>query len=152
MSISIVNWLKLVLGLRDRGQGIRESGAFLIGTGKKVKRVVFYDDLDPSVSDSGIIQFDGKGREKLERILESSKQIVLADIHTHPFSDTQQSLSDMENPMVRLKGHIAFIAPNYGHFPLFNVKSLSAYFYVGNFQWKNLDGPEFPLKIEWLWV
>ncbi|MEQ8552321.1 MAG: Mov34/MPN/PAD-1 family protein [Cyclobacteriaceae bacterium] len=150
MRISIYNWVKLVLGLRSRGQNIRESGAFLIGNSEKVDEIIFYDEIDPNVASTGIIHFDGKQRIKFEDRLQSAGKMILADFHTHPGNSSEQSRSDRENPMVRIKGHLAFIAPYYGHFPIYKPKACSAYYYQGNFEWKRLAGREFPLKVKLL--
>lgn len=150
MKIGLALWLKLLLGLRFRGKGVRESGAFLIGVNKQVKDVIFYDDLDSHALDSGIIEFRGSGHLKLWDILRERKMEILADIHTHPGFNTQQSYSDQTHPMVRIKGHIAFIAPNYGRFPFYKMRLCSAYLYLGDFQWQPLRDSAFPLKFSLL--
>jgi proteasome lid subunit RPN8/RPN11 len=78
-------WHSLIKGLRRKSQGIRESGAFLLGKigGNKVKLFVFYDNLDPECLDSCIISFDGAGFVPLWKMCEKKQLQVLADVHTH---------------------------------------------------------------------
>ncbi|RYU94652.1 hypothetical protein [Emticicia agri] len=150
MRISFYKWLYLTIGLRKRGQGIRESGAFLIGKigSTKISKIIFYDELDPNVFKSGIIEFDGLGHGKLAEMLKDFKGEVLADIHTHPIGfSTKQSDSDKAHPMVRLKGHVAFIAPDYALNKFLMPKGCSAYLYEGSYKWRTLDNRDFPLKI-----
>lgn len=150
MKISIIKWLTLTWGLRKKGERKRESGAFLISKNgsDKISKIVFYDELDPNAFKSGIIVFDGKYYSKLDKILQDFDGIVIADIHTHPIScSTQQSDSDKNHPMCRLKGHIAFIAPNYASNLLLMPKDCGAYLYEGSFQWKTLVNESFPLNI-----
>lgn len=148
VSISVFLWLKLIVGLRNRGEGKRESGGFLLGKpGKKrVVKVVFYDQFDDSVSDSGIIQF--KGGATFFEFLANQKLEVLADIHSHPTINTQQSDSDKEHPMIRLIGHIAIIAPNYARDLIIFPKDCSAYKYLGKFEWEKFDVSMFPIHLK----
>lgn len=147
ISISIGLWFKLMKGLRRRGEGIRESGGFLLcNPGKnKVVKIVFYDQFDKSVSESGIIQF--KGAATFFEYLAEEKLEVLADIHTHPTQNTRQSDSDMKHPMVRIKGHIAIIAPNYAKDLFISPKQCSVYEYMGNFDWEKFQISKFPIHL-----
>jgi proteasome lid subunit RPN8/RPN11 len=123
-------------GLKRRSEGIRESGGFLLGglAGNKVQEIVFYDQFDIHVSDSGIIQF--KGANVFYQYLAKNDLQVLADIHTHPYKDTIQSESDKTHPMIRIKGHIAIIAPYYAQRLWTLPKNCSFYKYQGNFKWE----------------
>lgn len=147
-SISVFLWFKLIAGLGKRGQGTRESGGFLMGKPekRKVVKVVFYDQFDENVSDSGIIKF--KGGAVFFEYLANEKLEVLADIHSHPTSDTRQSDSDKEHPMIRLKGHIAIIAPNYAKNLFIFPKDCSVYGYLGNFEWKKFGISKFPIHLK----
>lgn len=150
MTISIYRWFCLTIGLRKRGQGLRESGAFLIAkTGSsKISTIVFYDELDSEVFKSGIIVLNGLGHAKLGEILTETKSEVIADIHTHPIGcSTRQSDSDQKHPMARLKGHIAFIAPDFALKRFLMPWDCSSYLYQGAFQWQTLKGTSFPLKL-----
>lgn len=147
-SISVFLWFQLVAGLRKRGKGRSESGGYLLGKpGKsKVVKVVFYDQFDKTVSDSGIIQF--KGAAAFFEYLANQKLEVLADIHSHPTTNTQQSDSDKRHPMIRLKGHIAIIAPNYARNPFILPKDCSVYKYLGNFDWEKFEVSMLPIHLK----
>jgi hypothetical protein len=149
MMISIIRWFFLIRGLRKRGSGIKESGAFLVAksNSNKVSKIVYYDELDTNVSDTGIIVFNGLGHGKLAEVLEEYSGKVIADIHTHPGSNTNQSSSDQRHPMSRLKGHIAIIAPNYAENWFLSPKLCSVYMYLGSFKWKPLKAKEYNIKL-----
>jgi len=148
ISISISLWFKLLNGLKRRGEGIRESGGFLLGKPgeSKVTKIVFYDQFDKTVSESGIIQF--KGAATFFEYLAKEKLEVLLDIHTHPTHDTRQSMSDMKHPMIRIRGHIAIIAPNYAQNFFIFPKQCSVYEYLGNFDWKKFKTSKMPIHLK----
>ena len=109
-------------------------------------KIAFYDTFDPSVSDSGIIQF--KGAVKFYEYLTDNNLEVLADIHTHPGNDTRQSQSDQTYPMIRLKGHIAIIAPNFCNSVFIKPTDCSVYKYLGEFMWHKFSKNEIPEKLK----
>jgi hypothetical protein len=53
-------WEEMIIELKLRGGGKRESGAFLLGPvgGKAITEYICYDDLDPHSLDTGIIEFE----------------------------------------------------------------------------------------------
>jgi proteasome lid subunit RPN8/RPN11 len=109
----------LVRELGRRGQGNRESGAFLLAPTKTgvettltVTAIAFYDDLDPNCLTGGIT-FNAVGYSALGALCRDQKLRVIADVHTHPASWVQQSDTDARHPMAALPGHVALIAPNY---------------------------------------
>lgn len=58
--------------MQRRGEGTHESGAFLLGyqqgSRRIVKKIIYYDDLDPYCFDHGIVIFDGSGYGPLWQI------------------------------------------------------------------------------------
>ena len=102
LSMPMWSWRRLVRDLRRRGEGRRESGAFLLAPpGRcRVAAHVCYDDLDPTALDQGIIVFQGAGYVPLWDLCERRQLRVVADIHTHPGRWTGQSPSDATHPMV----------------------------------------------------
>lgn len=148
--MAIYKWLFLTRGLRKRGAGIRESGAFLISkTGsKRISKIVFYDEVDPNAFETGIIELNGLAHGKLGKILEAYNGEVIADVHTHPVGcSIRQSVSDKNHPMSRIKGHIAFIAPDFALNKFLMPQKCAAYLYEGSFKWRQLQSKEFPLKL-----
>lgn len=140
-------WFKLMAGLKKRSNGCRESGGFLLAKSgeKRIIKVVFYDQFDKTVADSGIIQF--KGAISFYEFLAKTGMNVIADIHTHPTKNTSQSYSDQTHPMIRIKDHIAIIAPNYVVNPLIFPKHCSLYKYLGNFQWEKYNKADLPFQL-----
>ena len=113
-------WVSGQAELRRRGAGLRESGAFLLGSRhgvrRRVERFVYYDDLDPHALDSGIVDLDGAAFGALWSLCRSTGLSVVADVHTHPdrafFSGT-----DRANPMIAEPGHLALVLPTYAQAP-----------------------------------
>lgn len=110
-----------------------------------MNRIVFHDQFDKSVSDSGYIQF--KGAVPFYEYLAKHNLRVLADIHTHPTHNTSQSESDRTHPMIKIKDHIAIIAPCFANNPFILPKHCSVYKYLGNFKWKKYKDSELPFNI-----
>ena len=58
-------WRALVADLVERGEGVRESGAFLLGMTSAGRREVIshvlYDDLEPGCLDEGYVNFTSVG-------------------------------------------------------------------------------------------
>ena len=110
------DWLAIVAELGQRGEGERESGAFLLGDRKgdrrTVTRVVYLDDLDPGCLTGGIA-FNGLAYSKLWDLCDAEEKVVIGDIHTHPGNWVEQSSIDAANPMVAKEGHVALIVPHY---------------------------------------
>lgn len=130
-------WFQLIRQLCRRGEGERESGAFLLGQpgASRISAFVCYDDLDPTALDTGIIVFHGAGFVSLWDICRRRKMRVIADIHTHEGRWTGQSEADRTHPMVGQKGHISLIAPYYAQRSHCSLRGVGTYQYLGNHQW-----------------
>lgn len=132
-------WATLLTGLRARGRGVRESGAFLLGPeagSRRVTSIVFYDEIDSHAFDTGIIVIDGGCMADLWRICRARGAIVVADVHTHP-GGAWQSESDRLHPMIAEPGHVAIIIPDFAADPV-SLKTLGIYRYLTNFRWVRL--------------
>jgi hypothetical protein len=111
----------LLAELARRGQGRRESGAFLLTNRdhradllpQPITDTVLYDDLDPACLTGGIT-FHASGYTALNAHCRRNGLRVVADIHTHPGQWVGQSRIDATHPMAALDGHVALIAPRYG--------------------------------------
>jgi hypothetical protein len=128
----------MVTQLQRRGQGVRESGAFMLGdiSGNKIKHFILYDDLDPDALSSGIVSFHGAGFVSLWNFCTQNKMQVLADVHTHGDNWTGQSETDRTNPMIELPGHIALILPHFAARSKWSLKGVGIYEYLGDHQWE----------------
>lgn len=142
LSCSASLWRAGLAELGRRGQGRRESGAFLLGrrrgTRRAIERFVYYDDLDPRCLDSGIVVFDGGGFGPLWALCRESGLRVVADVHTHPGAPRQSPL-DRENPMIAQAGHIALIVPDFAQCLVAPAK-LGIYVYQGGHRWRDHSG------------
>jgi proteasome lid subunit RPN8/RPN11 len=115
LRIRRADWNAMISQLGRRGEGWRESGAFLLcdraGEPRTVTRVVYLDDLDPNCL-TGAIEFDGLAYSKLWDICSAEGRRVIGDIHTHPGRTVRQSSIDADNPMIAQAGHVALIVPD----------------------------------------
>ncbi len=135
-------WQAGLAELWKRGEGYHESGAFLLGirTGmrRRVERFVYYDDLDPDCLKAGIVVFDGAYYGRLWELCRELRLEVVADVHTHP-GGVCQSMSDRQNPMIAVPGHIAIIVPNLARQAV-SARELGIYEYLGNHWWHDHTG------------
>ncbi len=137
-------WTALIAELGRRGEGHREAGAFLLGRAthnrRKVKRVVYLDDLDPNCLQGGI-HFDGLAYSRLWDVCEEHRLVVLGDVHTHPGPCVRQSGIDADNPMIAQRGHVAIIVP---HLATRKVKpvEVGVHVYEGADGWASWLGAE----------
>ena len=143
IEINQETWLEMMNELGLRGlNGRRESGAFLLAQrgseDRLVRRVLYYDDLDPT-SLQGNILFQSAGYSTLWGICERDALQVIADVHTHPGNMVAQSTTDRDNPMIARSGHIAFIIPHYGTRPT-SVEDVGAHEYHGDDGWISCFG------------
>lgn len=131
-------WQQLMRQLKKRGNGKRESGAFLLGpaTGTVITEFICYNDLDPKAFDSGIIIFHGDGFIPLWEYCSDNTLKVIADVHTHPSEWTGQSLSDQQNPMIAKAGHIALIVPCLAQNRRQLLQGVGAFVFVGAGKWR----------------
>lgn len=138
--IPVLLWLRLVWSLRRRGEGRRESGAFLLGSrgdeDDRVRFFVCYDDLDPHALDTGIITFAPSGFSALWSRCRDLRCDVLADVHTHPDPTPQQSETDRLNPMIAEAGHMAIILPEFAQRWGWRFRNVALYEYSGNYTWR----------------
>jgi len=141
LSSSWWTWRRLLVGLRERGRYVRESGAFLLGRRPlngpaRVDTFILYDDLDPHVLDTGIIRFDGVHFGRLWEHCRRSGLTVIADVHTHPGSP-QQSCSDQDHPMISQPNHIALIVPRFARSAA-TAKDIGIYRHLGAKRWQEV--------------
>jgi proteasome lid subunit RPN8/RPN11 len=135
-------WRAGIAEVGRRGEGVRESGAFLLGNvvrGRRaVRRFVYYDDLDPTCLAQGLIRFAGSAYGELWRVCRETGQTVLADVHSHP-GIARQSCLDRTNPMIGRPGHVAIIVPDFAQ-RLPAIEDLGVYVYLGDHRWRDTSG------------
>jgi hypothetical protein len=144
-------WAKGVAELRRRTHGRRESGAFLLGSHDKVRRIeefVFYDDIDPHALETGIVEIDGRKLGALWAHCRSTGRKVVADVHVHP-GGFGQSASDQANPIMAEVGHVAFILPHFAAGPA-TPGTIGLYEYLGARRWRDRSFERAsPLHVGW---
>ena len=140
ISVPILLWVRLLRELRRRGDGRRESGAFLLGHWRGVRgritTFVCYDDLDPNAYQSGVITFHADGYAALWEHCRKKELQGIGDVHTHPGGHVGQSEIDQRHPMIPLVGHTAIIVPNFARTPWWSLRAVGMYEYLGTFEWR----------------
>ena len=140
IQIPVLLWMRLIFQLRRRGNGRRESGAFLLGrqrgTSVRVTTFVCYDELDPRAYQSGGIAFHAEGYAVFWKHCREKRLEVVADVHTHPGEYVRQSSVDQRHPMVPVIGHTAMIVPHFAQTPWWSLRSVGVYEYLGDFKWR----------------
>lgn len=134
-------WLEGVNELHRRTRGRRESGAFLLGNVegdvRQIRQFLYYDDIDPTCFNRGIVEFDGS---KFGLVWEKCRQLnmsVVADVHVHP-KGYGQSPTDRHNPMIAEAGHLALILPDFAGNSCMPGE-IGIYEYLGARQWQDLS-------------
>ncbi len=144
-------WDLGVSELRRRAGGQRESGAFLLGSKGKARRIeefIFYDDIDTNALSTGIVKIDGRQLGDLWAHCRKTGRTVVADVHVHPGA-CQQSGSDRANPIMAEVNHIAIILPDFAARATY-PGGIGVYEYLGSRRWRDrsFDRPS-PLHIGW---
>lgn len=149
MVIKRSTWQALMLELKVRGRGERESGAFLLGPsgGREITEFVCFDDLDPHSLDTGIVVFDSSGFVPLWQLCSERELKVLADVHTHPKGWTGLSELDIAHPMLHQRGHIGLIVPHFAQRQNATLKGVGVHEYLGNKEWKTWKTKSIILQI-----
>lgn len=132
-------WDNLYKELGKRGNGETESGAFLLSRigSCEIINCLYYDDIEPGCLDKGYVHLTSRGFKKVWDFCREKELTVTADIHTHPGSITRQSNIDKENPMIKIKGHMALIVPNFAQRSDMDFTELGIHEFLGNgFNWK----------------
>ncbi len=131
-------WFRLLRDLARRGEGRRESGAFLLGTlegeNRHIRGYLLYDDIDPDAL-QGIIVFDGSKMDRVWAECERTGWRVVADVHTHP-GGYGQSPTDRAHPMMPRRGHLALIVPDYAQRAV-KPGSIGIYEFLGDARWRD---------------
>ncbi len=137
-------WGLIMSDLRKRGNGFRESGAFLLGGMEGGTKVVHtwlpYDELDPESLNYAYIKLGTSAFTKLWTECAVRRFQVVGDIHTHP-NRPLQSKSDRANPMVSVVKHFALIVPRFAQGPV-TPYDISLNIYLGAKRWSNHLGSE----------
>lgn len=144
-------WDAGVAELRRRAGGRRESGAFLLGSKGRRRRVeefVYYDDVDPECLRNGIVEIDGGRLGELWRHCRDRGLAVVADVHVHP-SGYAQSGSDKANPIMAEIGHVAVILPDFAT-KRTRPGGIGVFRYLGARRWADLSsGRSIGLHVGW---
>jgi proteasome lid subunit RPN8/RPN11 len=95
----------------------------------------------------GYVEFHSSGFAKLWAECRRLELDVLADVHTHPGTDSSQSEIDRTHPMISEVGHIGIIVPSYARGWAFQFSALSVYEYSGNYLWSDWSGKDRGIRL-----
>lgn len=134
---------QLIQDLASSGRGVRESGAFLLGTIdsriRKVSSYLMYETIAPGSScEHDYVALTG---QEMAAAWDHCYRVgleVVADVHTHPLGPAQ-SISDRAHPMVSVAGHVALIVPQFamqGPTPA----DLGVHIFHGDSRWTSIFG------------
>jgi len=155
LHVPVVLWIRLLWTLRRRGEGRRESGAFLLGArtrGKdRVRAFLCYDDVDPTALDTGIVTLKGTAFGKVWAECRRRGMRVLADVHTHPDTIVRQSVSDRTHPMIGEPGHVAVILPRFAQTWGWRFRGVGLYEYEGDGRWRDLQQNGRSRRVRFSW-
>jgi hypothetical protein len=144
LEIAAPMWRQLIEHLRQQGAGLRESGAFLLGrktdSGRMMTQFLPYEWLQADALQRDYVSLTATSFAKLWDVCRAEDVVVVADVHTHRFG-VGQSRSDMANPMVALKGHIALIIPRFAQGTI-RLNDVGLYVYQGNHAWASHNGSD----------
>lgn len=139
LRVSWIRWRRIVRELARRGDGQRESGAFLLArkerSPRRIAAAVYFDDIDPDAL-NGSISIRGERFGRLWAICSEYGMRVVADVHTHPGSGVAQSSIDAENPMIALRGHTAIILPHFAQSSP-GPRQSGVHVYEGDHRWQS---------------
>ena len=140
--ITSVTWRELLVELARRGEGRRESGAFLLGPREprstQVADIVYFDDLDPKCL-VGAIHLHQRAFGKLWDMCAAHSLRVIGDVHSHPGADVAQSGTDRDNPMIASRGHVGVIVPNFAEGEI-GPADVGVHLYLGADGWESHFG------------
>ena len=134
-------YARLMADIARSGRGVKEAGAFLLGSiapeTRKATSYIMYDMVAlESSRKHAYVAFTSQEMARAWEMCYASGLQVVADIHSHP-QGPQQSLSDRANPIVSLPGHVALIAP---FFAMRNPQpvDLGVHIFEGAGRWRSM--------------
>jgi len=143
-------WNALMADLSKAGRGVRESGAFLLGTHTQGRRQVHaslpYGEVDPPSLNYGIIRLSPDAFPRVWGRCGELGLEVVADIHTHPCGPHQSS-SDRAYPMISIPGHLGLIAPRFAVDKV-TTQDVSLNRYLGGGRWESFLGASAAARIQ----
>ncbi|MFV1849128.1 MAG: hypothetical protein ACMZ66_00240 [Thalassospira sp.] len=142
LEMSRSTWSSLLSMLRTQSDGVREAGAFLLGTqtrnALRIKDWVAYHVLSDQVGQADYITLESDAFVRLWQICRERDLRAVADVHTHPCG-AHQSVTDRAYPMIATPGHVALIVPDYAQGDI-DVTDISINIYKGSHQWASYTG------------
>jgi hypothetical protein len=134
-------WACTWSGLRSRGAGAKESAAVWAGCRcdglEHVEALYFLDDYAGGEQRRGYHRVPVEALTEFFAALQQQKQVIVADIHTHPTDWVGLSALDEENPIEFRVGLPALVLPCFA-LPRPSLSISGVHIYKGNGRWRML--------------
>jgi len=135
-------WLQTWGGLRDRGQGSRESAAIWggkrIGNSETVEAVYYLDDFEGGFRSRAYHFVSTEALAQLFAKLHREKHVIIGDVHTHPTSWVGLSQIDREHPIEFRHGLHALVLPSFALLSP-SLRLTGVHVYQGDGKWQTLN-------------
>jgi proteasome lid subunit RPN8/RPN11 len=138
-------WSSTWLGLRERGQGQRETASVWLGkktgTIEHAHVAVFLDDLPGTV---GRRLQHRTSRTAIDMLLARARElgmVIVADIHTHPADWVDLSDTDRLHPIEYRIGLLALVLPDFAASRP-DLQRVGVHEYVGDGEWTTFRAQE----------
>jgi len=144
-------WDRLVAELACAGNGLRESGAFLLGASDQHRVVtdyLLYDEVTPPSQHVNYVLLTGADMARGWKECERRGLMVVADVHTHPGAPAQ-SRSDRDFPIICIPGHVALIIPRFAQ-GFVTIDSLGLHRFLGSGRWESWFGPDVTSRLHFI--
>lgn len=136
-------WERTWSGLRRRGAGAKESAAVWAGRRcaelEHVEAVYFMDDYAGGEQCAGYHRVPVEALTEFFATLQQQRQVIIADIHTHPGDWVGLSALDEENPIEYRVGLPAIVLPRFA-LPRPSLSICGVHIYMGGGRWRTLSG------------
>jgi hypothetical protein len=138
-------WEQTWAGLRDRGRGNHETACVWGGrrsvAADTAQSVTFLDDLPGVRAGARYHHLSRATIDALFSILRTRREMIVADIHTHPKDWVDLSDTDAMHPIEFRPGLPAMVIPHFAQSPP-TLNGLGLHEYVGDGVWRMLHPGE----------
>ena len=90
----------------------------------------------------GRIHLSHEQLTKLHSTLRTLDQVLLIELHTHPYGGNGQNSVDAAHPAATYNGFISVVVPDFAFPHFYDLRTTYFYQYRGNCEWRQLDSAE----------
>lgn len=138
-------WTATWDGLKQRGDGKRESACVWVGTREEsVERALHTIFLDDLPGTKGRPLQHRTSREAVVALLSQARElgmVIVCDLHTHPASWVDLSFVDQAHPIEYRVGLLALVLPDFATGSP-DLTSTGVHEYAGEGRWRTMHGDD----------